>query len=146
VITSHGTSEAFRNPSAPADGYIEYLRRRAASRAGLIIAQPRYPNPFGPVAPSTVDRHRRPAEAVNAEGAVLLIQLAQVAIALAFGAGACLLGRAYLWGLGAAGEPGCAAAIRMIDDELRRAMQLLGDVDVAQLRERGADLVRRAES
>jgi isopentenyl diphosphate isomerase/L-lactate dehydrogenase-like FMN-dependent dehydrogenase len=35
-----------------------------------------------------------------------------VAIALALGADACLLGRAYLYGLGAAGEPGCAAAIR----------------------------------
>ncbi|MDT7555858.1 MAG: hypothetical protein QOI68_328, partial [Pseudonocardiales bacterium] len=45
VITSHGTSEAFRNPSVPADGYIEYLRRRAAGGAGLIIAQPQYPNP-----------------------------------------------------------------------------------------------------
>ena len=69
-----------------------------------------------------------------------------LAIALALGANACLLGRAYLYGLGAAGEPGCAAAIRMIGDELRRAMQLLGVLDIAQLRERGADLVRRVES
>lgn len=67
-----------------------------------------------------------------------------LAIAIALGADACLIGRAYLYGLGAAGEAGCAAAIRMLGDELRRAMRLLGVVNVAELRERGADLVRRA--
>lgn len=67
-----------------------------------------------------------------------------LAIALALGADACLIGRPYLYGLGAAGEAGCAAAIRMLGDELRRAMRLVGVVSVAELRERGAELVRRA--
>lgn len=66
-----------------------------------------------------------------------------LAIALALGADACLVGRPYLYGLGAAGEAGVAASIRMLGDELRRAMQLLGVVSVAQLRAEGASLVRR---
>lgn len=66
-----------------------------------------------------------------------------LAIALALGADGCLIGRPYLYGLGAAGEAGCSAAIRMLGDELRRAMRLLGVVSVAELRERGAELVRR---
>ena len=67
-----------------------------------------------------------------------------LAIALALGADGCLIGRPYLYGLGAAGEAGCAAAIRMLGDELRRAMRLLGVVSVGELRERCAELVRRA--
>jgi L-lactate dehydrogenase (cytochrome) len=67
-----------------------------------------------------------------------------VALALARGADGCLIGRPYLYGLGAAGEAGCAAAIRMLGDELRRVMRLLGVVSVAEFRERGNELVRRA--
>ena len=37
VITAHGTSEAFRHPGMSPDRYVEYLRRRAAGGAGLII-------------------------------------------------------------------------------------------------------------
>ena len=66
-----------------------------------------------------------------------------VAIALALGADACLLGRAYLYGLGAAGQAGCSAAITMIADELRRAMRLLGIVTVTELREHGARLLKQ---
>lgn len=47
VITAHGASEMFRNPMLPAAPYIEYLRRRAADGAGLIIAQALYVNPLG---------------------------------------------------------------------------------------------------
>jgi isopentenyl diphosphate isomerase/L-lactate dehydrogenase-like FMN-dependent dehydrogenase len=35
-----------------------------------------------------------------------------------------------------------AAAIRMLGDELRRAMQLLGVTSIRELREQGPDLVR----
>jgi L-lactate dehydrogenase (cytochrome) len=69
-----------------------------------------------------------------------------IAIALALGATGCLVGRAYLYGLGAAGEEGCAAAIRMLGEELRRAMRLLGVVNVAELGERGPALVRRRDA
>lgn len=64
-----------------------------------------------------------------------------IAIALALGASGCLIGRPYLYGLGAAGQAGCTAAIGMLADELRRAMQLLGVATVAQLRERVPALV-----
>ena len=66
-----------------------------------------------------------------------------VAIALALGADACLLGRAYLYGLGAAGKSGCDAVISTIADELRRAMKLLGVLSLDELRDRGANLVQR---
>jgi 2,4-dienoyl-CoA reductase-like NADH-dependent reductase (Old Yellow Enzyme family) len=75
VITAHGASEMFRNPSLPAEPYIEYLRRRAAGGVGMIIAQALYVNPFGDYHPELLDRHARLAQAVKAEGATLLLQV-----------------------------------------------------------------------
>ena len=46
--------------------------------------------------------------------------------ALALGADAILVGRAYLWGLGAFGESGVEAVLRLLRAELRLAMQLAG--------------------
>ena len=69
-----------------------------------------------------------------------------IAIALALGADAVLVGRPYLYGLGAAGERGVAAAISMLGDELRRAMTLMGVTSVAQLRAEGSALVRSLPS
>ena len=46
--------------------------------------------------------------------------------ALALGADAILIGRAYLWGLASFGEPGVEAVLRMLRAELRLAMQLAG--------------------
>jgi L-lactate dehydrogenase (cytochrome) len=65
-----------------------------------------------------------------------------IALAMALGADAVLVGRPYLYGLGAAGERGVAAAIDMLGQELRRAMTLTGVTSVAQLRSEGATLVR----
>ena len=64
-----------------------------------------------------------------------------VALALALGADAVLVGRPYLYGLGAAGERGVAAAISMLGDDLRRET-LMGVTSVAQLRAEGPALVR----
>jgi 2,4-dienoyl-CoA reductase-like NADH-dependent reductase (Old Yellow Enzyme family) len=75
VITAHGASEMFRNPMLPAAPYIEYLRRRAAGGAGLIIAQALYVNPLGEYPDELTERHARLAKAVRAEGATLMIQL-----------------------------------------------------------------------
>jgi L-lactate dehydrogenase (cytochrome) len=58
---------------------------------------------------------------------------ADVVAALAFGARAVMVGRAYLYGLMAAGEPGVAHVLAIFDDEIRRAMRLLGVVSVAEL-------------
>ncbi len=56
-----------------------------------------------------------------------------IVTALALGASACMIGRAYLYGLGTAGEPGVTKAIDVLADELRRAMQLVGARTVAEL-------------
>jgi len=67
-----------------------------------------------------------------------------LAVALALGADAGAIGRAYLYGLMAAGEPGVDAALAMLHDELRRSMALLGVTTVAELRSAAAALLRRA--
>ena len=67
-----------------------------------------------------------------------------LAIALARGATGCLVGRPYLYGLGAGGERGVAAAITMLAGELRRAMQLRGVTTISQLRQEGRDLVQES--
>lgn len=50
--------------------------------------------------------------------------------ALALGAKACLIGRAWAFALGARGEAGVAHMLRILKDELRVAMSLTGCVDV----------------
>lgn len=65
-----------------------------------------------------------------------------ITVALALGADAVLIGRPYLYGLGAAGQAGVRAAISMLGTELTRAMRLLGVADVAQLRAEGLELIR----
>jgi L-lactate dehydrogenase (cytochrome) len=62
-----------------------------------------------------------------------------IVVALARGARAVLIGRAYLYGLAAAGEAGVSHAIDLLADELRRAMALAGcasldEVSATQLR------------
>jgi L-lactate dehydrogenase (cytochrome) len=63
--------------------------------------------------------------------------------ALALGADACSIGRAYLYGLAAAGSPGVSAVIEILAEELRRTMTLVGVSSVAELKERGSDVVRK---
>ena len=53
--------------------------------------------------------------------------------ALALGATAVALGRAYLWGLAAGGEAGVARALALLEEELRRDMALLGRTNIAAL-------------
>jgi len=50
--------------------------------------------------------------------------------ALALGAKSCLLGRAYIYGLGAAGEAGVTRAIEIIRGELDIAMGLTATASV----------------
>ena len=115
VITSHGASDGFRNPDISGRAYIEYLRRRAAGGAGLIIAQPQFPNPFGRVAASTVDRHAELTEAVKAEGAVLLIQLAHLGATFRSDSD---VHRPPLWGFESSQTAEGETAHQMTDDEL----------------------------
>ena len=53
--------------------------------------------------------------------------------ALALGADAVLIGRAYLWGLAAFGEAGVEMVLRILRDELRVAMQLAGTPSLADI-------------
>ena len=53
--------------------------------------------------------------------------------ALSLGARACMIGRAYLYGMGAAGEPGITRAIEILEAEAARAMALLGRVSISDL-------------
>ena len=56
-----------------------------------------------------------------------------IAKALCLGAKAVLAGRAYAYGLGAAGEPGVARAISILRTDLIRTIKLLGCASVADL-------------
>ena len=53
--------------------------------------------------------------------------------ALCLGARAVLIGRAYAWGLGAAGGPGVARAIEILSADIDRTMRLLGCSSVSEL-------------
>jgi L-lactate dehydrogenase (cytochrome) len=56
-----------------------------------------------------------------------------VSEALAVGARAVLIGRAYAYGLGAAGGPGVTRAIEILRDDLTRTLKLLGCASAAAL-------------
>ena len=53
--------------------------------------------------------------------------------ALALGARACLIGRAYIYGLGAGGKAGVAKAIDILKKELSVAMALTGTTSVKEI-------------
>jgi len=58
---------------------------------------------------------------------------ADVVAAVALGARACLVGRAYLYGLMAGGERGVQKAADILTSEIRTTMALLGATTVAEL-------------
>jgi len=64
-----------------------------------------------------------------------------IAKAIALGADGVLLGRAYVYGLAAAGEAGVAAALRLLAAEMDNTMALMGVTSVAELKARGKDIV-----
>jgi L-lactate dehydrogenase (cytochrome) len=89
-------------------------------------------------APSSISALPRIADAVGSEVEVLFdggIRTGADALrALALGARACLIGRAYVYGLGAGGQAGVAKAIDILAKELDVAMALtgtrsIGDID-----------------
>jgi L-lactate dehydrogenase (cytochrome) len=66
-----------------------------------------------------------------------------VAVAVALGADAGGIGRAYLYGLMVAGEAGVAHALGLLAAEFRRTLELLGVASAAELRALGPQLLRR---
>jgi isopentenyl diphosphate isomerase/L-lactate dehydrogenase-like FMN-dependent dehydrogenase len=81
-------------------------------------------------APATIDALPEVTEAVAGRIPVLIDggirRGTDVAVALALGAQAVLVGRPALWGLAVDGEAGARRALEMLADELRLALALLG--------------------
>jgi L-lactate dehydrogenase (cytochrome) len=71
---------------------------------------------------------------------------ADVVVALALGADAGVLGRAYLYGLMAGGEAGVDRAIEIIAAQFKATMQLLGVTSVGELRKHGRELLAARSS
>jgi L-lactate dehydrogenase (cytochrome) len=71
---------------------------------------------------------------------------ADVAVAMALGADAAVLGRAYLYGLMVGGEAGVDRALDLLSRQFLSTMQFLGVTSVAELRKHGRDLITRAAS
>ena len=84
-------------------------------------------------------------EAVGPEVSVLvdsgIRHGSDIAVALALGADACAVGRAYLYGLMAGGEAGVDKALDILATQFTRTMQLLGVRSVAELRAAGPELL-----
>ncbi|MFD8708435.1 alpha-hydroxy acid oxidase [Kitasatospora sp. NPDC059648] len=76
------------------------------------------------------------AEALAGRGCQVLLDSgvrggSDVLTALALGASGVLLGRPLIWGLAAAGEPGCARVLELLAAELRHSLGLAGCADLA---------------
>ncbi len=88
-------------------------------------------------APSAISALPRIADAVGADTEVLfdsgVRSGADILRALALGARACIIGRAYIYGLGAAGQAGVARAIEILQKELEVTMALCGVKRVSEI-------------
>jgi L-lactate dehydrogenase (cytochrome) len=68
---------------------------------------------------------------------------ADIVTAIALGADAGVVGRAYLYGLMAGGEAGVARSLELLAAQFTRTLQLLGLTSVADLRKHGAEVLKR---
>ena len=66
-----------------------------------------------------------------------------IAVAIALGADAGVIGRAYLYGLMAGGEAGVDKALDLLTQQFKMTLQLLGVTSVADLRALGTEVLRR---
>ena len=80
--------------------------------------------------PAVVDAVRDRVEIISDGG---VRRGSDIVKALALGATACMSGRAYLYGLGAAGEAGVDQVLELLSSEMRRTMALIGCSRVADL-------------
>ena len=68
---------------------------------------------------------------------------ADAVVALALGADAVLLGRAFLYGLMAGGEAGVDRSLDILAAQFRSTLALLGMTSVAELRKHGQELLTK---
>ncbi|MGD9795476.1 MAG: alpha-hydroxy acid oxidase, partial [Acidimicrobiia bacterium] len=103
-------------------------RTVAAGAEGLVISNHGGRQLDG--APATADLIAPIADAVGGQIAVVvdggIRRGSDVVKAVALGADACMIGRAYLYGLAAAGERGVAHVLDLFDTDVRRTMALIG--------------------
>lgn len=126
-----GTRDARRAIEAGVDGIVlsNHGGRQLDRAAAPIDLLPSVRAALGPSVPVLVDSGVRHG--------------ADIAVALALGADAAMIGRAYLYGLMAGGEPGVDLALDLIEAQFRRTMHLLGMRCVAELHAAGRDLLLR---
>jgi len=88
-------------------------------------------------APTPLEQLPRIVDAIGDRAEVYLdggiLSASDVVAAVALGARACMVGRAYLYGLMAGGEPGVQRAVDLLGREIARTMQLLGVGTVSEL-------------
>jgi L-lactate dehydrogenase (cytochrome) len=88
-------------------------------------------------APATIDCLPSIVDAVGGRVEIILDsgirRGSHVVKALALGANACMVGRPYLYGLGAAGQIGVEHALGLLRSELERTMALLGCSDIGAI-------------
>jgi len=119
-------------------GILDVEDARIAAKSGaaaLVVSNPGGRQLDG--APSSISVLPAIADAVGSSIEILFdggIRSGQDLMrAIAFGAGACLSGRAYLYGLGAGGQAGVARAIEILRNELDVSMALTGITSVADI-------------
>ncbi|RQZ19717.1 alpha-hydroxy-acid oxidizing protein [Burkholderia sp. Bp9031] len=98
-------------------------------------------------APSTIGILPEIVEAVGGRTDILIDggirRGADVLKALALGATSVLIGRAYIYGLGAGGEKGVTRCLELLAGEMRPALNMMGFHNIAELKAAGTDALRR---
>ena len=88
-------------------------------------------------APGSLEVLAEIVDAVNGRAEVILDggvrRGTDIIKALALGARACMIGRSYLYGLGAGGGPGVDRALALLGEEIKRNMALMGVTSIAEL-------------
>jgi L-lactate dehydrogenase (cytochrome) len=120
--------DAKRAVQAGADGVIvsNHGGRQLDGVSSSIAALPKIADAVGKQVPILIDGGVRRG--------------ADIARACALGATACLIGRPFLYGLGAAGRQGVSTAIELLRSELDNALALLGVPSITEL---GVDAVQQ---
>lgn len=89
-------------------------------------------------APASIDLLPAIADALQGDAEIIfdggVRRGTDIVKALALGATAIALGRAYLFGLSAAGEAGVSRALTLLEEELKRDMRLLGRTNIAAIK------------